>query len=299
MSIRMLDWTVDPDGVDPAPDLRAARTLLLAHWCVQGWAWWLRPLPIPFTIPPACALALAFLLALALAATFTRWARTACRIALVPTLLACAWTLPGTPNHTLFAALLLALFAWLDTEEGEDAALLLRGLRWMVVIVFFYAGLQKVLHGLYFRGEFLAWMIGQGVDRWAAVFGWMLPAGELERLQSYPRYLVDAGPYRVASPFFLAVSNGVWIGELALAVGLCIRRLRIAAALGSIALVFSIQAAPREFMFALLYSQLLVIFLPAGWQRRLLPVYLAAYAWLFAALLGAPGQFLVRASGDI
>lgn len=299
MRAALLDWTADPPGVTAARQLRAFRSLLLAHWMVQSWAWWAKPLESPFTFPevPVLLTALAFTALFSLG--FTRHARLACGAALVLSAWLVVWIFPGTPNHTFLAALMLAPCAWLDLEREDESRLLLQTLRWMAVIVFFWAGAQKALNGLYFRGEFLAWMVAQGVDHWASIFGWFIPAEEIERLRGLPRYQPGIGPYRVDSWLFVAAANAVWIGEISLALGMLVRRVRHWAALGAVALVFTIQAAPHEWMFALLYTQLLLLFVPGEWLRRLLPVFLAAYAWLFGVLLGvAPGaSFLLKAGG--
>jgi hypothetical protein len=293
-----LDWTADaPGGPPPARHLWAFRVLVLAHFAVQSWAWLLRPPPPPVSFPRPALAAAAAALTLACAAALGRRGRLACALALPVVAWQVVWIFPLTANHTFLGLVLIALCAAFATEREEEGALLLQGLRWVTVLIFFWAGVQKALHGLYFRGEFLAWMVGQGVERWGDVFGWLLPAGELERLRSYPRFLIGAGPYRVSSPPFVVAANGVWIAEIALAAGLLLRRTRELAALGALALVFAIQLAPREFMFALLYTSLLLLFLRGEWNRRLLPLFLALYAYLLAVLLGAPGRFLLKAGG--
>ena len=86
---------------------------------------------------------------------------------------------------------------------------------------------------------------------------------------------------------------------MALGVALALRRTRELAALAAIGLVFTIQAAPREFMFALLYTNLLLLFVRGEPNWRLLPLFLAGYAYLVAVLLGAPGSFLLKAGGGL
>lgn len=294
-----LDWTADPPGVTAEHHLRAFRILLLAHWVVQAWAWWVRPLESPFGFPEVPLVLGAVALTALFALAFTRHGRVACALAFPITVGMAAWVFPGTPNHTFLAALLVGLFAWLDLQRGSEARLLLQTLRWMTAIVFFWAGAQKALNGLYFRGEFLSWMVAQSQDHWAAVFGWFMPAEEIERLTALPRFQTGVGPYRVASWPFLLVSNGVWLGEIALAGAMLVPCLRHWAALVAIGLVVAIQSAPHEWMFALLYSQLLLLFVPGEWNRRLLPFFLAAYGWLLAALTGlAPGaRFLIKVGG--
>jgi hypothetical protein len=290
-----LDWTADPPGVSAARHLAAFRVLLLAHFAVQSWAWVVVPTPVPVTFPPLAIRAVAVVLsALCLAALLGR-GRLACLLAAPLVAWEVVWLFPLTANHTFLGLVLVALCGLLDPERPEDEALLIQSLRWLAVLVFFWAGVQKALHGLYFRGEFLAWMVGQGATRWGDIFGWIVPADELERLRSYPRYLAGAGPYRVDSLAFRLVANGVWLGEIGLAVGMLFRRTREVAALGAIALVFLIQLAPREFMFALLYTNLLLLFVRGEWNRRLLPVFLAVYLYMLAVLMGAPGGFLLKA----
>jgi hypothetical protein len=294
-----LDWTADPPGVAAASHLRAFRSLLLVHWAVQSWAWYARPLYPPFRFAPSVILAVAAVLTALFALSFWR-GRLACGLAFPICAALVWWTFPGTPNHTFLACLLTGLCGWLDVEREDESRLLLQTLRWLTVIVFFWAGVQKALHGLYFHGEFLAWMIAHSLDHWSAVFGWFVPAEEIERLRALPRFQAGVGPYRVDAWPFLVVANGVWLGEIALAAGMLWRRTRAWAALGAIALVFTIQLAPHEWMFALLYGQVLLLFVPGEWNRRLLPVFVLAYVWLLAALLGAPGGgLLIKAWGSL
>jgi len=295
-----LDWTADPPGVSSGRHLVAFRTLLLAHLAVQAWAWSVHELPPPYTFPPltmrVAAVWFTFLCGISLA---TDRGRLACALALPAFAAAVAWTFPVTANHWYLALVLLGLCSVFDPEREGESVLLIQGLRWLAVLVFFWAGAQKLLHGLYFRGEFMTWMIANGVERWSDIFGWMLPDGEVERLRALRRYQPGAGPYRVDSALFLLANNAVWVGELALAVLMGWRRTRQLAAFAAIALVFTIQTAPREFMFALLYTNLLLLFVRGEPNRRLLPLFLAAYAYLVAVLFGAPGAFLLKAGGGL
>lgn len=295
----LLDWTADPPGTAAGPALRAFRSLLIAHVAVQAWSWYWMPPAIPRPFPPVLFGTLAFLMPVLCGLSLWRFGRLAAAIAAPIAVLMAAWALPSTPNHTGLVALLLVLCAWLDPDEEDEAALLTQALRWIAVVVFFWAGAQKLLHGLYFRGEFLAWMVGQGGERWAEIFGWMMPAEDIARLQGYERFAFGGGPYRVAAPLFVLASNAVWVGEIALAGGMLVPRLRAVSALAGIALVVLIQAAPREWMFALLYTQLLLVVAPGGWNRRLLPFFLLVYAYLVAVLLGAPGSWLLRVGGNV
>ena len=134
---------------------------------------------------------------------------------------------------------------------------------------------------------------------WASLFSWIVPDSELARLSSYGRYSLEAGPYRAASLRLVLLSNSVWIAEIGLALGMFWQRTRVAAALAAIGLTFLIQLAPREFMFALLYAQLLLLFVPGEWNRRLLIPLLALYVYLVAVMMGAPGELLLRRGGTL
>jgi hypothetical protein len=297
----LLDWTADAPGVNARRHLRAFRVLVLAHLATQCIAWWIHPLTRVVGPAPEVggALGIAFA-ALAVLSATRRWGRLAGAAGFALAAFVVVRLFPTTANHTFLAALSLGLFALLDPDRDEEAGLLIRSLRWVAVIVFFWAGVQKALHGLYFRGEFLAWMVAHGSAHWADVFGWMLPAEELARLAALPRFAAGAGPFRPDAPLFVLAANSVWVAEIALSAGLLWRATRVAAALGAIALVVTIQLAPNEWMFALLYVQILLLFVPGEWNRRLLPAFVAAYAYLLLALAGAPGHgFLVKANGHL
>ena len=156
-------------------------------------------------------------------------------------------------------------------------------------MILFQTGLQKILYGQYFGGEFLAFMIGRG-DRFADLFALIIPAEEVARLQSYDPLRTGAGPYRVAGWTIPAMSNGIYLAELALPIGLLIPRWRTVAASMAIALVVAIQFGAREIGFALLFSNLLLLQLPGDTSRRLLPLFALAYLYLIGAAFGVlPG----------
>ena len=284
----MLDWTADPPGRSPEVGLRALRVLVLAHWATQLWAWAIQPLALSSDMPRPVYAAAAALFTASCVMACTKRGRQACLFALPIAFAACAHVFPVLPNHTGLAFLVLALFAWLDVR-GEDGQLLSRTLRWMTALVFIWAGLQKALNGLYFQGEFLAWMVAHGPALWGQVFGWPLPAEELARIKALIRFAPGAGPYRAASVPFVLLANAVWVSEVLLGLGMLWRPTRLWAVLGALVLVCAIQFAPREWMFALLFVPLLLLFLSGVWLRRLLPLFLAIDAILLAVLAGAPG----------
>lgn len=297
MISRCLQRVADPPGRLCGPELRAFRFLLLLHLTVQAWGWVAVPIRGVFAVPRIGAIAAAILLTACCALSATRWGRLAAVIALPALLWQHFHIFPATPNHHFLTLGLAVLFALLDPDDAGEGELLGQSLRWVMVVVLFYAGLQKLLHGYWFRGEFLAWMISHGLPEWDAAFAWMLPADEVERLNGLATSGVGSGPYRITHLPFVVFTNAVCWLEMALAGMLLFARTRTAAALVSVAVVFAIQAAPKEVMFALISCQLLVLFVPGNWNRRALPILTVAYVYYLAVVLGAPGEFLLKASG--
>lgn len=284
----------EEDGRRRRSQLQAFRRFVLLHGCVRSWLWLefgsglgLEGGSFSFDSVPAVAAAGVLTLALALSC----WPRAemwAPRVALPALIWQGVATFPVTDNHFALELLAVGLLCLVGTRSRRDEQLVLAGLRWLAVLVLFHTGLSKLLYGHYLHGDFLAFMIGQG-GRFAELFDLLLPAGEVARLQGYDPLRTGAGPFRVDSIPLLLVSNGVWIAEIGLAVGLVFRRTRLFAAGGAVLLVLAIQLGARELGFAFLFVNLLLLFTPDG-NRRLLPFAACAYLYALAAVLGGlPG----------
>lgn len=304
MSAGFLDWVTRQDATPQRPQpigshLEAFQILLLAHLTLQAWAWVMVPVPYPYTFPNWAILLAAILLTACFVLALAGRQRVACLLASPIVAMEVAWLFPSTPNHVFLTFVLVTLCFAFDLKKSSESLLLLQTLRWIAVIIFVWAGVQKALHGLYFQGEFLTWMVAHGVDRWAELFGWMMSPSELERITALPRFEPGTGPYRVDSWLFVFAANFVWVGEILIGLAMLHRRTREWAAVAAIALVFTIQTAPREFMFALLYTSVLLLLFRGEPNRRLMPVFLVVYACMLAALLGAPFSFLLKAGGGL
>ncbi|MHC5023823.1 MAG: hypothetical protein ACYTGG_07915 [Planctomycetota bacterium] len=208
-------------------------------------------------------------------------------------------TLPMTANHVFLELVCLVLFSLLDPRREDDGALAVQAFRWLAGIMFFYTGFQKLLWGFYFDGQFLAWLAGTE-DRFAAVFRYAIRADEFERILSYRagsatpgRYLstIPSGPYRVDSFLFVALSNAVYVFEMLAGILLLLPRTRVIAAVASIVFVIFIELGARELTFGALMTNLLLLYLPGPWIRRLFPVFLLMYAYLAANALGLVPMF--------
>jgi hypothetical protein len=275
-----------------APELAHAkvdafRRFLLAYGAARSWLWLALD---PGTLPAMpLAVSASLLTACATLAWWERHAALATRVALPVLFVQLAWTFPLTNNHFFLEAVALALLALVD-RDGDGETVALEALCWVTALVLFHTGLAKVLYGLYFRGELLAFLVGRG-GRFADLFAWLLPADEIARLAAYDPMRSGAGPYRVTSLSFVVASNLVYAVEMALAPLLLWRRTRTVATLAAIAFVLAIQLGAREAGFAVLYANMLLLLLPAAATRALLPLLGGALLWAVGAAFGwLPGR---------
>jgi hypothetical protein len=293
----MIDRLLGLAGDDPDQPYRskldAFRIFVLLHGAGRSWLWLALTDELDPTWLAASAVALTACLGASLIPRLSTWAL---RAALPVLLVQLAWTFPLTDNHFYLEVLCVVLLALRDARGNDaDERLVMQGLQWLAVVVLFHTGLQKVLYGHYFQGDFLAFMVGVG-DRFADPFRLVLPAEEVARLQSYDPLRVGAGPYRVDSVAFLVASSTVWLLELLLPMPLIVRRTRMLAACCAIAFVLTLQLGARELGFAFLFSNLLLLFPSGDWNRRLLPVFAVVYLYALGAAVGLlPGGSMLEA----
>jgi hypothetical protein len=249
---------------------------------VRGWLWLIRGAgdPIPGLSLLTILLSVSFVLSL-----FRRSETLAPRIALPILLVQLVQTFPLTHNHFVLELLAVAILSTIGSDKQRDEALALQALQWLFAIVLFHSGIQKALYGLYFHGDFLAFMVGQ-TERFALPFSLLLDSAEIDRLRSYDVWATGAGPFRVKSVPFLFVSNLVYLAEIGLAALLLIRRTRSVAATAAIALVLAIQVGARELGFAFLFVSGLLLFLENNWNGRLLPAFVLGGAVALGAAAG-------------
>jgi hypothetical protein len=283
---RTLALAAGPADEESAERLRPLRRLLLVWSAARSVLWLGYDAPMDAGALALCAAVLAGAAALAFV---PRLEHHAARLALPALALQLVWTLPLTSNHFFFELYATALLA-LAGPGGRGAPLVLQGCRWLVAIVLLQTGLQKLLYGHYFHGDFLAWMIGRG-DRFADLFAWVVPAADVARLEGLAPFARGAGPYRIEQPLFVLLSNAVWIAEVVLPAALIWRRTRTAAAAVALALVAALQLGAREVGFALVFGNGLLLFAPAAWHRRALPIVAALLVLALLASVGLlPGR---------
>jgi hypothetical protein len=191
---------------------------------------------------------------------------------------------PNNANHQYLGLACLGLLLVPRSGEGAEHRLILQALRWLIPIGFFWAGVQKVFHGYYFGGEFLAVRIATD-SSFATVLEPFLSGGEFQRLST----LVPgrgAGPYRVDEPLFLLLSNGAWLAELTLAPLLLFRQTRMLAVLGVVVFMFGIELGAREIFFGMMMVSLALLYPERDVNRLALPLFGAGIAILMATSAG-------------
>jgi len=299
---RILDLAGEPSAARQRSRVDALRTFLLLHGATRSWLWLLEaPAGMSTGLLGASAVGLTLAAGLSLPALRSqdglRLAVAAPRVGAL-CLLAQLWlTFPLTHNHffvELYAVVLVALVGDGGGERADSERVVLQSICWLAALVLFHTGFQKLLYGAYWRGELLAFLVGQA-DRFAILFEPLLSPGDVERLRSHDAMQIGAGPYRVDSLLFRLASNAVWVAEIGLAPLLIHPRTRRMAVAAALLLLLAIQLGAREFGFALLFGGLLLSLLESPWLRRALP-FIAALDLLAVLAAGGvlPGADFVR-----
>jgi hypothetical protein len=218
------------------------------------------------------------------------WARRATLAALLMLTTKLAASFPGTSNHFFIEYCCVSLLALCDLTDAGERALALNAARWLMLIVLFWSGVQKVLYGTYFNAAFLGFSVAHK-PTFLAVFRWLLPAEELARLQSLRATGVGTGPFSIAAPLGLLIANGSYLFEITAPFLLLWRRTRPWAVLATIVFLICIELGARELMFGALFINLLLLFVPRPINRVLLPGFAALYAVFIGSRLGLLPKF--------
>ncbi len=281
----LLDHFAPPPGNWDASGLRVLRSLLIFHAAVRSYFWMLPDAGDYSSANVVIAIVLSMRIGLVVAVIFSLWrrlGRAAAAAAAVVVLVQVVLSFPDVADHVYLELFCLVVVACLDLENDRDGRLLRSTLCWMVVIVLFYSGLQKVLHGYYFFAELPLTLVAEK-HPFGELFAWFLPRGETRRLQQLNLLVQDAGPLRATSTLVLVVANAVWAAAIALAILVLLPPTRRFGALAAIGLVFLVHGFARQPMYALLMAQLLLLCIPGEWNRRLAPLLAVAYIGVFLA----------------
>ena len=251
---------------DAAPrDVASVRAFETIFILVVATEYWLRAVPRWVQLAPAYYGHLALASALCAAALHVPWRRVALAALAVSHAVLVWREFPATGNHAYLEVILCLLGAFLCVDEPAERVLLVRALRWIVALIFVWSGVQKLVHGFWVHGQYLAYALDSAGFR--PVLGLLLAPDELARLAGY-RGDVGDGPYLVSSWRLLAVSNGTWLVEVALGPLLLWPRTRVPAALAGLGLLLGIEVGAREVFFGLVFANAILTFLPPAAHRR-------------------------------
>ena len=190
---------------------------------------------------------------------------------------------PSTGNHAYLELILCALAAFLDRNDAAQGRLYLQTLRWVVVVVLFYSGLQKLVQGHWVRAEFLAFSVA--TESFRNVLAPLLSPVELARLAAL-RGEVGDGPYHAASLSLRIVANATWIAEIALGPALCWRRSRAVALAITLLLLAAIEVGAREVFFGLVFANAILSFAHRDLHSLSRPIVVGLLALLALSRLG-------------
>ena len=199
---------------------------------------------------------------------------------------------PQTGNHSFLELWLLLLLVLIGRSTRDEGVVLLAALRGIVAVMLFYTGLQKVLYGTYIDGQFLAAQI-MIKAQFADIFGWIVPADEISRLQTLQWDRVGAGPVRSDAPLLILASNAVYLFEIAIPLLLLWRPTRRAAVIALLLFTIAIQSGAREMFFGGLRVNITLLFWPRDLHSRALWLFLVYYAGL-ATLRFAFGDMVLQ-----
>jgi hypothetical protein len=189
---------------------------------------------------------------------------------------------PMAGNHRYLEAGFAGLVALLDDEDGSERTLLLRALRSMAVIVLFYSGVQKLAHGYWFRGQFLAWALWS--DSFQAALEPLFAPQAFAQL-STSAWSAGDGPFLATSLSLVLLSNAIWVAELGLAVLLIPRATRTFAWIATCGLILAMEVVTRELMFGVEFAAAILLFARGNALRRsVLPLALLLLAALLVRL---------------
>lgn len=285
---RLIAIASDEPTSDPLPRLRAFELILLVHLLAT-----VATGAFPRThVEPGLQMFLAAVLGGCLALWFTpRFARLAIAGVFCAMLGLQYLAFPQTGNHSFLELWLLLLLVLVGRSTRDEGGVLLATLRGIVAIMLFYTGLQKLLHGTYVDAQFLSAQI-MLKPQFAEVFGWIVPAEEITRLQTLQWDRVGAGPIRSDAPLLVLASNVVYLFELAIPLLLLWRPTRRAAVIALLPFTIAIQFGAREAFFGGLLVNLALLFWPRDLHSRALWIFLAYYAALATLRFALPDAVL-------
>ncbi len=209
------------------------------------------------------------------AAAFTRHSRAATLVAWFGLATGILATFPDVANHTWGLSLTLLVLGLCDERDQKQRQYAMLIITVLVASIFAYSGLQKMLSGLWFEGEMPAWLASSDPTRFALLSSIADATGQTPSSGEWSGALA------------LGVSNLVWVGEIAIGVGLMTRRFRRSAAVAAVVLLVLIEVDAKEFHFGGL--ALLLTAFSTGWSPAVITSAIATTAVAVYSVLIAVG----------
>lgn len=179
---------------------------------------------------------------------------------------------PQTSNHGLFGSLLTLVLPLLADEPRTALRFLQRAL----LAICFGAGVQKLLHGTWWSGSFLAYEV-VNAQRFEFAMRWLLSSEEWAHLRSLRGDAIGTGPY-VLTGLPLGLARALVLLEVGLPLAALHARLRTVAHLGLLLLAISFALVARELLFGGLFVALNALVWPRNKLRNTLVAIGVAYA---------------------
>jgi hypothetical protein len=277
---RLTTFLGDDDARVRRTKLLVFETILVLVVCTEQWCHTL--VGVRGTAPTTGQLAL--VTTVCGLATFHPRLRRSGFVGLVLVHLLVAWRFfPATGNHRYLELILCTLAVLVDPRAEADRVPYLASLRWLVVLVLFYSGVQKLVHGYYFRGLYLAYAMVEAHFR--PIVSWMMPAAEAARLSAL-QPAVGSGPYLTGAPLLLLASNAVYATEIGLAGLLLLPRARPWAVPLVFVFLVAVESAAREVFFGTLFVSGALLFRHGATNRTLVPAVVLLMTALLLARVG-------------
>jgi len=198
-------------------------------------------------------------------------------------------SLPDAPMAP-FLAVYVTSVVFLVRDDGAERSLGMGSLRWICAMGWIWFGLQKLLHGHYFDGQYLAWQIATNPDS-HLLFSRLVDARALQEL-SILQGAVDSGPYSDFGLRMNIASNGVWILQILVGMGLIYWKTRPTAVIVGFVLLLASVIGYGEVFSGLLLFNLLLLYASPAYHRAGVVVIIFTYAAILAGALGVIPQLV-------
>lgn len=158
--------------------------------------------------------------------------------------------------------------------------------RWTVIYLMLWTGLNKLIYGTYFYGQFLA-MTLKNQPRFQQFYGILLSQDELRILTN-----TEYGPFRFNSFLLIFISNMIYISEIVTGILLLLPKYRKFGAIMTITILIGIELVARELVFGSLMFHITLTFFPSTFLNR--GFFMSAFMYILVGV-----YFLLRITNQI